>query len=200
MGKSLQQEVARHQTRKDADNNELLGDEGFYAQVPQVKEEEDGIEQTGLQGKEYLETYLARCLGYFGSAFVAHAEEMLYLAKDEVARLGESHAAQDETTQKQRGEQVVAGDGIRHRVACNSWPSGWHFGMVVRTLREERLAIIERQINNAHILSHRVPRQVQGVGAIAPMDGVGLEVCLNGRVLLFGRSVVGQPTKHLFGC
>ena len=200
MGKGLQQEVARHQTRKDADNNELLGDEGFYAQMPQVKEEEDGIEQTGLQCKEYLETYFARRLGYFGGSFVAHAEEMLYLSKDEVARLGESHAAQDETAQEQRGKQVVAGDGIRHRVACHPWPSGRHFGMVIRTLRKERLTIIERQINNAHILSHRVSRQVQGVGARAPMNGVGLEVCLNGRVLLFGGSVVGQPTKHLFGC
>ena len=152
-----------------------------------------------MQCKEYLETYFARCLGYFGCSFVAYAEEMLYLTKDEVARLGESHAAQDETTQEQRGEQVVAGDGIRHGVACNSWPSGWHFGMVVRTLREKGLAIIEWQINNAHILSYRVARQVQGVGARAPTDGVGLEMCLNGRVLLFGRSIVGQPTKHLFG-
>ena len=168
--------------------------------MPQVKEEQDGVEQTGLQCKEYLETYFARCLGYLGGSFVANAEEMLYLTEDEVARLGESHAAQYETTQEQRGEQVVAGDGIRHGVACHPWPSGGHFGMVIRTLRKERLAIIERQINNAHILSHRVPRQVQGVGAVAPMDGVGLKMCLNGRILLFGSSVVGQPTKHLFGC
>ena len=40
LGKGLQQEIACHQTREYADNNELLGDEGFNAQMPQVKEEE----------------------------------------------------------------------------------------------------------------------------------------------------------------
>lgn len=62
------------------------------------EEEEQRIEQAGLQHEEELEAQLRACFGDDGGAFALWSEEVFDLSAYEVARLGDGQRGEDETS------------------------------------------------------------------------------------------------------
>ena len=112
-------------------------------------------------------------------------------------RLSVGQGSYDETAQQQQRDNVVASNAVGHGVASNALSSAKHIGVKERLARKIRLAVIFRQTDITKAFAHRLPRQVQGVGALAPGDIRRLDMRLHGRVLLCGRSVTWQPRQHL---
>ena len=193
----LQQGAGPDGAGVERDDPVVVGAEGVGDEALGVEEVGQCQEQAGLHGEEELEAQLLGGLGDGGGVLALHAEEGLGLAQDEVARVGERHGHQYEAGQQERRDEVVAREVVGHGVARHARPPSEQLGVEAGLAVEVGLAVVDGQLHVAQAATLVVAGQVERVGLLAPVDGLGLEVGLYGRVLLRGRGILGQPTQHL---
>ena len=138
-----------------------------------------------------------------------YIEKVFCLTLNETLRLGVGHHNKNETSKQNTRDHIVGSHRIRHRITGNAHSSTRLFRVEEWRFREKRLFVIAWKTHIAPASTNGMTRQMKCIRTFAPCNLAGFDMCLNGRILLFGRSILGQPADdfsrsgllvHASGC
>jgi len=115
--RELQEEVAEEAAEEQSHQMIVCYQKGIGLMVGSIDEDVDGEQQAGQDNQKELEVHLgpgdARIMG-----IARWQHEVLQSLIEEAADMRHGDHQDNETNEQQRGEEVVAPDGIGHGLAC----------------------------------------------------------------------------------